>query len=150
MALPSRININHGDVFQHGALGVKIEALNDYEKVKAGVQDPQQRDKDTGQRIWLFRGIDNDPDARSSEVKVKIVADVMPPMPGAPIPGTNLYPVEFEGLTVTPYVEETKSGFTRVAYSLKATGVREPQSKPSTSASSTSSASQSSKSTRAA
>jgi hypothetical protein len=147
MALPSRININHGDAFEHGALGVKIEALNDYEKVKAGVQDPQQRDKDTGQRIWLFRGIDNDPDARSSEVKVKIVADVMPPLPGAPIPGTNLYPVEFEGLTVTPYVEETKSGFTRVAYSLKATGVREPQSKPSTSASSTS---QPSKSTRAA
>ena len=148
MALPSRININHGDAFEHGALGVKIEALNDYEKVKAGVQDPQQRDKDTGQRIWLFRGIDNDPDARSSEVKVKIVADVMPPLPGGPIPGTNLYPVEFEGLTVTPYVEETKSGFTRVAYSLKATGVREPQSKPSTTASSASQSS--SKSTRAA
>jgi hypothetical protein len=147
MGVQSRIKQEHGDVFAHGALGIKIEALNDYEKVKAGVQDPQQRDKDSGERVWLFRGIDNDPDARSSEVKVKIVADVMPPMPGEPIPGTNLYPVEFEGLTVTPYVEETKSGFTRVAYSLKATGVREPQSKPSTSASSTS---QSSKSTRAA
>ena len=150
MAVQGRFKQEHGDVFPHGALGIKLDALNDYEKVKAGVQDPQQRDKDTGERIWLFRGIDNDPDARSSEVKVKIVADVMPPMPGEPIPGTNLYPVEFEGLTVTPYVEETKSGFTRVAYSLKATGVREPQSKPSTSASSTSSASQSSKSTRAA
>ncbi len=96
------------------------------------MQDPQQRDKDTGERIWLFRGIDNDPDARSTDLKVKIVADVMPPLPGEPIPGTNLYPVEFEGLTVTLYVEETKSGFTRVAYTLKATGVREPQSKPST------------------
>ncbi len=128
MALPNRIKVNHGDVFEYGALGMKIEALNDYEKVKAGVQDPQQRDKDSGERIWLFRGIDNDPDARSSEVKVKIVAPVMPPMPGEPIPGTNLYPVEFEGLTVTPYVEETKSGFTRVAYSFKATGVREPRS----------------------
>jgi hypothetical protein len=131
MALPSRLNITHGDAFEHGALGVKIEALNDYEKVKAGVQDPQQRDKDTGERIWLFRGIDNDPDARSSEFKVKIVAPVMPQMPGEPIPGTKLYPVEFEGLTVTPYVEETKSGFTRVAYSLKATGVREPRSQAS-------------------
>ena len=149
MGVQGRIKQEHGDVFAHGALGIKIEALNDYEKVKAGVQDPQQRDKDTGQRIWLFRGVDNDPDARSSEVKVKIVADVMPPLPGEPIPGTNLYPVEFEDLTVTPYVEETKSGFTRVAYSLKATGVREPQSKPSTSASSSSS-SASSKSTRAA
>jgi hypothetical protein len=128
MAVKGRFNVSHGDVFERGALGVKIEALNDYEKVKAGVQDPQQRDKETGERIWLFRGIDNDPDARSSEVKVKIVAPVMPPMPGEPIPGTNLYPVEFEGLTVIPYVEETKSGFTRVAYSLKATGVREPRS----------------------
>jgi hypothetical protein len=131
MALPNRIKVNHGDVFEYGALGMKIEALNDYEKVKAGIQDPQQRDKDSGERIWLFRGIDNDPDARSSEVKVKIVAPVMPPMPGEPIPGTNLYPVEFEGLTVTPYVEETKSGFTRVAYSFKATGVREPRSQAS-------------------
>ncbi len=128
MAVQGRFKQEHGDVFEYGALGVKIEALNDYEKVKAGVQDPQQRDKDTGERMWLFRGIDNDPDARSSEFKVKIVAPVMPPMPGEPIPGTNLYPVEFEGLTVTPYVEETKSGFTRVAYSLKATGVREPRS----------------------
>ncbi len=128
MAVKGRFKQDHGDVFEHGALGMKIEALNDYEKVKAGVQDPQQRDKDTGERIWLFRGIDNDPEARSSEIKVKIVAPVMPPMPGEPIPGTNLYPVEFEGLTVIPYVEETKSGFTRVAYSLKATGVREPRS----------------------
>ena len=127
MAIQAPFNLSHGDAFSHGALGVKIEALNDYEKVKAGVQDPQQRDKNSGERVWLFRGVDNDPNARSSEVKVKIVAPVMPPLPGEPIPGTNLYPVEFEGLTVTPYVEETKSGFTRVAYSLKATGVREPQ-----------------------
>ena len=147
MALPNRIKVNHGDAFEYGALGVKIEALNDYEKVKAGVQDPQQRDKDTGERVWLFRGIDNDPDARSSEVKVKIVAPVMPPMPGEPIPGTNLYPVEFDGLTVTPYVEETKSGFTRVAYSFKATGVHEPRTHASTSQSSNA---QSSKPSRAA
>ena len=147
MAVQGRFKQDHGDVFPYGALGIKIEALNDYEKVKAGVQDPQQRDKDTGERMWLFRGVDNDPDARSSEIKVKIIAPVMPPMPSEAIPGTNLHPVEFEGLMVTPYVEETKSGFTRVAYSLKATGVREPQSK---SVSSTSSAAQSSKSTRAA
>jgi len=133
MAIQAPFNLSHGDAFSHGALGVKIEALNDYEKVKAGVQDPQQRDKNSGERVWLFRGVDNDPNARSSEVKVKIVAPVMPPLPGEPIPGTNLYPVEFEGLTVTPYVEETKSGFTRVAYSLKATGVREPQSQGSAS-----------------
>ncbi len=133
MAIRTPFKLDHGDVFAYGALGVKIEALNDFEKVRAGVQDPQQRDKDTGERVWLFRGIDNDPDARSSEIKVKIVAPVMPPMPGEAISGTNLYPVEFEGLTVTPYVEETKSGFTRVAYSLKATGVREPRSQGSAS-----------------
>jgi hypothetical protein len=97
MALPSRLNITHGDAFEHGALGVKIEALNDYEKVKAGVQDPQQRDKDTGERIWLFRGIDNDPDARSSEFKVKIVAPVMPADAGRADPGHEAVPGRIRG-----------------------------------------------------
>jgi hypothetical protein len=146
MAVQGPFKANFGELFPHGAFGIAVDALNDFDKVQAGIEDPQQRDKETGERIWVVRVIDNDPEARSNELKVKVVAPVMPALP-EPIAGTNFRPVEFDGLTVTPWVEETKTGRTRVAYSLKATGVREPQAKPSTSASSTS---QSSKSTRAA
>ena len=40
----------------------------------------------------------------------------------APHPGMPFVPVEFTGLTVTPYVNQAG----RLAYSLKATGVRVP------------------------
>jgi hypothetical protein len=142
MAIQAPLKLNHGETFPHGALALAVAALNDFDKAQAGVEDPQQRDKDTGERIWVVRVIDNDPDARQNELKVKVVAPVMPSLP-EPVPGTNLRPVEFEGLTVTPWVEETKTGRTRVAYSLKATGVREPRSAQS-------STSHQSKSSRAA
>jgi len=140
MAVQGPFKANFGELFPHGAFGISADALNDFDKVQAGVEDPQQRDKDTGERIWVVRVIDNDPEARSNELKVKVVAPVMPVLP-EPIAGTNFRPVEFEGLTVTPWVEETKMGRTRVAYSLKATGVREPRSQSTNSQS---------KSTRAA
>lgn len=146
MAVQGPFKTNFGELFPHGAYALAADALNDFDKVQAGVEDPQQRDKETGERIWVVRVIDNDPEARTNELKVKVVAPVMPVLP-EPIAGTNFRPVEFDGLTVTPWVEETKTGRTRVAYSLKATGVREPRSQPSSSESSTS---QSSKSTRAA
>ena len=53
---------------------------------------------------------------RSREVVVKIIADRMPVPPTRP----PFEPVEFEGLTVTPYV--TDKG--RMAYSLRATGIK--------------------------
>jgi hypothetical protein len=137
MAVQGPFKASFGELFPHGAFAIAVDALNDFEKVQAGVEDPQQRDKDSGERIWAVRAIDNDPEARSNELKVKVVAPVMPSLP-EPVPGTNLRPVEFEGLTVTPWVEETKTGRTRVAYSLKATGVREPASRGSSSQSSAS------------
>jgi hypothetical protein len=139
MAVQGPFKANFGELFPHGAFGIAVDALNDFEKVQAGVEDPQQRDKDSGERIWTVRVIDNDPQARSNELKVKVVAPVMPVLP-EPIAGTNFRPVEFEGLTVTPWVEETRTGRTRVAYSLKATGVREPASRGSSQSSASRSA----------
>jgi hypothetical protein len=151
MAIQGRFNVSHDEIFPQGAFGLAVEPLNDFEKVQAGVEDPQQRDKDSGERIWGVRVIDNDPEARSNEMRVKVVAPVIPVLP-EPLAGTNFRPVEFEGLTVTPWVEETKTGRTRVAYSLKASGVREPGSRGmgSQSSASQSNGSQSSKSSRAA
>ena len=76
--------------------------------------------------------IDADPDARQQTVKVKIAAQVQPVLP-PPVPGSPFTPVEFDGMTATPYVDASRcSGdgkskcAARVAYSLKATAVRAP------------------------
>lgn len=76
-------------------------------------------DKLTGKPVFQVRVVDMDPEltGRSREVVVKVVADRMP------VPPTRqpFESVEFENLSVTPYVvERTK----RLAYSLRATGIK--------------------------
>ena len=65
--------------------------------------------------------IDADPQARDKTARVKVAAADQPVLPAAPA-GMPFVPVEFTGLTVTPYVNQGG----RLAYSLKATGVRVP------------------------
>ncbi len=86
---------------------------------KKGQGDDQDRDKRTGERVWAVRVHDLDPElaGKSREVVVKITAPVQPVPPSGPFT-----PVEFEGLTVTPWIDD-KSG--RMKYSLRATGFRE-------------------------
>ena len=62
-----------------------------------------------------------DPAARVRAVKVKVAAPVQPVVPAGPS-GSPFVPVEFTGLTVTYYVNQAG----RLAYSLKATGIRAP------------------------
>ncbi len=76
---------------------------------------------------------DADPEARQRTVKVKVAAQYQPVLPDVPAPGSPFVPVEFEGLQVTPWVDtgrckakETGKCGARMAYSLKATGVRAP------------------------
>src|SRR5215469_9960920 len=83
-------------------------------------------DKLTGKKVWQCRVSDLDPElaGRSREVGVKILADREP----APPTGQPFEMVEFENLTVTPYV--TDKG--RMAYSLRATALKpaRPQHQP--------------------
>ena len=76
--------------------------------------------------------IDADPDARQRTVKVKIAAQVQPVLP-PPAAGSPFIAIEFDGLTVMPYVDASRCAgdgkskcAARQAYSLKATGVRTP------------------------
>jgi hypothetical protein len=55
---------------------------------------------------------------------VKVAAEHQP-VPPAAVDGSPFVQVEFEGLTVTPYVDESH-GRPRVAYSIRATGMRAP------------------------
>ncbi|MBN9100926.1 MAG: plasmid replication, integration and excision activator [Pseudonocardia sp.] len=131
MALNGRIKINHGDVFAHGAYVVgDVEAVRDFDKSSPG-KAVQAVDKESGLLVWAVSVLDADPEARKDmkTVTVKISAPHQPVPPEA-IAGMPFRPVEFDGLTVTPYLDDKRN---RVAFSFRATGMRAPQTggKPS-------------------
>lgn len=121
-----RFKISMGEVFPAGCALVpgSIVEAQDYDE-KSGRRTPA-KDKVTGQRVWSCRVMDMDPelDGRSREVAVKILADVQP----VPPTGEMFEPVEFEGLMVTPYVNDKN----RMAYSFRATAIRSPKGAKST------------------
>lgn len=126
MAIKSRFAVPMGEVFPHGAYVVsEVEPVRDFDKSAPG-RPVQQLDKETGLPVWAIGVLDADPEARSKDktLQVKIAAQHQPVPPEA-VNGLPFRPVEFEGLTVTPYVDE-KSGRPRVAYSIRATGMRSP------------------------
>ena len=134
MALQGQIPIEFGMVFPAGAYAAGgVEMVRDFDR-SSGDRVVQQIDKHTGLPLWVVEVIDADETARQRTVKVKIAAPVQPVLP-SPAPGSPFTAVEFEGLTATPYVDASrcqgngkgkdKCG-ARLAYSLKATGVRAP------------------------
>jgi hypothetical protein len=133
-----RYPVPHDLIFPHGCyLLSEVEPMRDYNK---STRDTfvQALDKETGRRLWSAMAHDADPAARKFErtFEVKFAADVQPVPPPA-VAGTPFRPVEFEGLTVTPYVDEkackpAKPGEqhrcrARIAYSLRAVGMRPPR-----------------------
>ncbi|HXZ77727.1 MAG TPA: hypothetical protein VEH31_43590 [Streptosporangiaceae bacterium] len=84
----------------------------------------------------MIEVIDADPEARQRTVKVKVAGQYQPVLPDAPA-GSPFVPVEFEGLQATPWVDASRCNAkdtgkcgARMAYSLKATGVRAPSRLP--------------------
>jgi hypothetical protein len=126
MAIQGRIPVSFGDVFPHGVYATgPAEPLENFETKR------QETDKDNGLPVWVVDVYDADPEAshKASAIKIKIAARVCPVMPEAVF--GSFRPVEFEGMTVTPWVEETgrkPNGEvrTRVAYSFRASAVRAP------------------------
>jgi hypothetical protein len=72
--------------------------------------------------MWAVEVIDADPQARARTVKIKVLSHNQPVLPPA-TGGAPFVPVEFTGLTVAPYVNQSTG---RLAFSVKATGVRAP------------------------
>jgi hypothetical protein len=116
--------------FPHGALLRGVQKATDFDK-RGKADDDQARDKETGERIWTVTLLDLDPDAARfgrDLVKVKVIAPVQPVPPESAVPG---YPpaVELEGLVLVPWVDDQrcKGGpqcRARLAYSMRATGIR--------------------------
>ena len=114
----SRFPVSMHDVFPHGCCLVpdSITEAQDYDE-KTKKRTPSV-DKVTGKRVWQCRVSDLDPDlaGRARETVVKILADREPTPPTR----QPFELVEFDGLTVTPYV--TDRG--RLAFSLRASGIK--------------------------
>jgi hypothetical protein len=132
MAIKGQIPVEFGTVFPGGAYAAgPVEKVRDFERSRKD-EVIQQADKDSGLPLWVVEVIDAQEDARQRTVKVKIAAQVQPVLP-PPVPGSPFTPVEFDGMTATPYVDasrcqakDTGKCGARVAYSLKATGIRAP------------------------
>ncbi|MQA04327.1 MAG: plasmid replication, integration and excision activator [Streptosporangiales bacterium] len=114
-----RFPVEFGQAFPHGAFVVgEVMPVRDYD----AKGDKQKDDKVTGLPLWEVRCMDADPSVRRGEFKVKVASKVQPVPPDA-LPGLPFRPVEFTGLTVTPYVDD---GSKRLAYSFNATGMQAP------------------------
>src|SRR5277367_1887334 len=120
MAVQGPIPLDFAQAFPRGAFASgAFEPVRDFDASKDG-RFVQSRDKVTGLPLWQTDVIDGDPEARDKTVRVKVAAADQPVLP-APGAGFPFVPVEFAGLTVTPYVNQSTG---RLAYSLKANGVR--------------------------
>ena len=126
MAMPRKLPVEFGVAFPYGAYAVgEVQPVRDYDRsTKDSVV--QAMDPDTGMPIWSVDVVDGDPEARKSNrtMTVKISARVQPVLPQS-LDGLPFTPVEFDNLTATAYIEDN-GNFSKLAWSLRAGGVKEP------------------------
>jgi hypothetical protein len=118
MAVDGRINVEHGQIFTQPVLLLSVSPVEDFDKKRAGNGDPQERDKQTGLRLWAVSVLDPTAPEGKREIKVKIAADHQPVPPNG-----VMQPVEFDGLQVIPYLD-TNRAKPRVAIAYRAAGFR--------------------------
>ena len=123
------VPVNFAQVFAAGAFVTgDVEPVRDFDA--KGTAPVQKRDKNTNLPMWQVSVHDADPNARGAAKAVKVVLlDERQPVPPPALEGLPFRPVEFEGLTVTPYVSEG-TGRPRVAYSIRARVMRAPTGRP--------------------
>jgi hypothetical protein len=124
MAINGRFQVSMEGVFPFGAFVVsEVEPVRDFDK-STRERPVQARDRESGLPVWSVSVLDADPAARKNDktVTVKIAAEYQPVPPEAGA-GMPFAAVEFDGLSVTPYVDDKRN---RVAYSLRASSMRAP------------------------
>ncbi len=125
MAIQGPIAIGFDQVFPHGCYLVgEVQQVKDFDASTA-TRVVYAKDKTTGLPVWQVSVVDADPEAKASQksVTVKILTEVQP-VPPPSLPGLPFTPVEFDGMTVTPYVGQDTG---RLAYSLRARAMRAPR-----------------------
>ncbi|WP_327088364.1 plasmid replication, integration and excision activator [Nonomuraea sp. NBC_01738] len=124
MAIQGPIPVTFAMVFPHGCYIVgDVEEVKDFD-ASTEKRSVQARDKHSGELLWQVPVMDADPSLKAAQktVAVKILSPVQP-VPPAAMPGSPFTPVEFDHMTVTPYVNA--SG--RLAYSIKARDLHTPR-----------------------
>ncbi|MGW4421943.1 plasmid replication, integration and excision activator [Streptosporangium sp. NPDC004631] len=143
MAIQGPISIGFDQVFPHGCYLVgEVQQVKDFDASTNG-RTVYAKDKTTGLPVWQVSVVDADPEAKASQksVTVKILTEVQP-VPPPPLPGLPFTPVEFDAMTVTPYVGQDSG---RLAYSLRARAMRAPRTVATSTKHTTTSASASAK-----
>jgi hypothetical protein len=127
MAMVTPVPVHFGQVFPAGAFVTgEVEPVRDYDA--KGSAPVQKRDKGTNLPMWQVSVHDADPLAKGAAKAVKVlILDERQPVPPDALPGLPFRPVEFDGMTVTPYVAEG-AGRPRVAYSIRARAMHAPTS----------------------
>ena len=132
MVMPRKVPVEFGVAFPYGAYAIgEVTPVKDYDRSTKELP-VQATDPDTGLPVWSVDIVDADPEAKKANrmASVKIAARVQPVLPEA-ANGVPFRPVEFDKMTATAYIEES-GDFNRIAWSMRAGGVREPgqRSKP--------------------
>src|SRR5215204_6018140 len=129
MSVQTPIGLTHDQVFPAGAFVTgDVEPVRDFDA--KGPMPVQKKDKVSGLPMWQVSVHDADPNARGAAKAVKVVVlDERQPVPPPTLDGLPFRPVEFDGMTITPYVAEG-AGRPRVAYSIRARVMRAPNGRP--------------------
>ena len=130
MAMPRKLTMEFGAVFPYGVFAVsEVTQVRDFDRSTKD-RPVYSVDEETGLNVWSVDVLDGDPEARKADrsLSIKILSRQQPVLP-QPMPGMPFTPVEFEGLTATPYVAES-NGRPRLAWSFRATGVKAPKNAP--------------------
>jgi len=117
----------------------ELEAIKDFDRSSPGAEGfVQALDKDTGEELWsvVVQSGDLEAPAWLHRFKVKIASAVAPELPPV-MPGTPFRPVYFDGLMLIPYLDDKNCTGPepgkrhrcrgRVAYSVRAGGMRAPK-----------------------
>jgi hypothetical protein len=105
--LQGPIPISFDQVFPAGCYAVgEVEPVRDFDASTSG-REVQARDKQSGELVWQIAVMDADLTVKASQktVAVKVISPVQP-VPPAPMAGLPFTPAEFNGMTVTPYVNQ--------------------------------------------
>jgi hypothetical protein len=127
MAMPRKLSVDFGMVFPQGAFAVsEVTQVRDFDRSTKD-KPVYSVDEETGFSIWSVDVMDGDREARRADktVTVKILAMHQPVLPEAPA-GLPITPVEFTGLTATPYISDS-NGRPRLAWSYRALAVMAPK-----------------------
>jgi hypothetical protein len=139
----SRLPAGHDFVFPRGALVMGVEPVLKFQSAEErakGLPPEQEKDKETGLLVWSVLVIDQAAERKTDAVVTVKISAPHQPVPPEAIPGTDVRPVVFERLTVTPWIDdkacrgvhagERHRCRAKLGYSLRASGMKPVVGKP--------------------